>query len=115
MFPLYGKPEMGEADHSEWAEVRVPAFWLGVVVKRADYVIEETGEAVRGKTFRSMNLFRLDEAGGVLEESEEWRKVELSLPEMLEEIYGRYHARRFPDAELTERFSGRAAGRWNWT
>ena len=96
-------PEMDEADHSEWAEVRVPAFRRGVVVKRPDYVIEETGEAVKGKSFRIVNLFRLDEAGFGSEESEGWRKVELSVPEMLDEVYDRYQERRFPDRELTER------------
>lgn len=96
-------PEMDEADRSEWAEVRIPAFRRGVVVKRPDYVIEETGEAVKGKSFRIVNLFRLDEAGFGSEESEGWRKVELSVPEMLAEIYDRYEERRFPDRELTSR------------
>lgn len=97
------RPEADEADHSEWAEIRLPAFKLGVVVKRPDYVIEETGDAVKGKMFRIVNLFRLDGTEGGEQETDGWQRVDLSLPDMLEEIYARYEHRRFPDAELTER------------
>ena len=45
-------PALDEGDHSEFAEVVIPALRCQVLVKRPDYVIEETGAAMQGRGFR---------------------------------------------------------------
>lgn len=98
-------PKLDEDDKSEWAEVRVPPLSLGVVAKRPDYSIPETGQVVRGDRFRLVNVFRIADgaaptdgfAGGP------WRKIELSTDEMLKRVYGRLKELRFPDPELADR------------
>lgn len=98
-------PELDEGDRSEWAEVRVPAFGLGVVVKRPDYRIEETGAEVRGKHFRIAEVFRLDGGRAPTDglPGGPWKRLEFGAGEMLKRVRERLGELRFPDEVLTER------------
>ncbi|MBR6021861.1 MAG: hypothetical protein IK066_05520 [Kiritimatiellae bacterium] len=98
-------PDLDEGDQSEWAEVRVPAFRLGVVLKRPDYRIEETGAEVRGRHFRMTEVFRLEPGGAPTDglPGGPWTRVEFGAGEMLRRVRERIGELRFPDPVLTER------------
>ena len=98
-------PELDEGDESEWAEVRVPKFGLGVVAKRPDYRIEETGAEVRGEHFRIVNVFRMQGGRAPTDglKGGAWKKVQFGTGEMLRRVRERLGELRFPDPELTDR------------
>jgi hypothetical protein len=98
-------PHLDEGDNSEWIEVRVPQFALGVVAKKPDYRIEELGVEVRGKHFRIVNVFRLEGGRAPTDglQGGAWRKVRFGTGEVLRRVRERLGELRFPDAELTDR------------
>lgn len=98
-------PELDEGDQSEWAEIRVPAFGLGVVVKRPDYRIEETGAEVRGRHFRISEVFRLEGGRAPTDglPGGPWTRVEFGAGEMLKRVRERLGELRFPDEVLMDR------------
>lgn len=98
-------PELDEGDESQWIEVRVPRFALGVVAKKPDYRIEELGVEVRGKQFRIVNVFRIEDGRAPTDglQGGEWRKVRFGTGEVLRRVRERLGELRFPDAELTDR------------
>lgn len=51
-------PELDKGDRSEYAELIVPQFAVRVVLKKADYTIEETGSVVKGRGFRMVQVGR---------------------------------------------------------
>lgn len=51
-------PELDKGDRSEYVELTVPQFAARVVLKKADYTIEETGSAVKGRGFRIVQVGR---------------------------------------------------------
>ena len=99
------EPERDEGDLSEWAEVRLPAFGLGAVLKRPDYRIEETGTEVRGRQFRMFEVYRIENGRSPTDglPGGPWTRVEFGTGEMLRRVRERNAELRFPDPELTDR------------
>ena len=62
-------PALDPGDHSEFAEVVIPALRCQVLVKRPDYVIEETGAVVKGRGIRIYRVSREDAPAEVAEGS----------------------------------------------
>jgi hypothetical protein len=53
-------PELDAGDKSEFAEITIPLLRCQVLVKKPDYVIEETGTTVKGRGFRVYRVARED-------------------------------------------------------
>ena len=96
-------PALDEGDGSEWAEVRMPQFGLGVKLKRPDYAIEELGVEVRSEHFRIVNVCRLDPAEALPSASDGWVRVEDGLQDVLDDIHEAMRHVEFPGPALSER------------
>jgi len=98
-------PAMDEGDRSEWAEVRVPGIKLGVVLKRPDYRIEETGAEIRGRQFRMVEVFRIEGGRAPTDglPGGPWTRREFGTGEMIQHLWERNAELRFPGDELSER------------
>jgi hypothetical protein len=99
------RPEVkaDEGDRSEWADIRIPQFNLGVHVKRPDYAIEENGTEIRSRNFRIVNVYRLEPADCEFPEEEGWRTVECDLQRLMDDLRTSPARGTFPDAALVER------------
>lgn len=92
-----------EGDDSEWADIRIPQFNLGVHVKRPDYAIEELGVEVRSPHFRIVHVYRLEPEDLVVPPEENWREVQADLASLLATIRQTALETRYPNPALTER------------
>ena len=96
-------PALDEGDASEWAEVRMPQFGLGVKLKRPDYAIEELDVEVRSGHFRIVNVYRLDGGEAAACEADGWVRVEDGMQDVLDDIHASMRRVQFPDPALTDR------------
>lgn len=91
--------ELDEGDHSEIDSICLPLMGIEVRVKKADYVIEDTGVAVKSKGFRIVNVQREDmpeepPPGTVV--------VETGYDQMRDYLVRTRLQAEFPDADMRE-------------
>ena len=92
-----------DGDDSEWADIRIPQFNLGVHVKRPDYAIEELGVEVRSPHFRIVHVYRLEPEDLAAPPDANWREVKADLASRLATIRQTALETRYPNPALTER------------
>lgn len=93
-------PALDPGDHSEFAEVMIPALRCQVLVKRPDYVIEETGAVVKGRGFRIYRVSRDDAPAKAPEGS---AVIPVGVQDLRAYLFRTRSQAEFPDAALVQR------------
>ena len=91
---------MDADDRSEWAEIVLPRPGVRLVVKKADYRIEELGTEVKSRTFR---VARVEREGVPKGAPREARAVEVEVSAMREYLFRTRSQHDYPDAALLKR------------
>ena len=93
-------PALDEGDRSKFAEVVIPALRCQVLVKRPDYVIEETGVAVKSRGFR---IYRVSRDDAPAEAPEGSMVIPADLTDLRFYLFRTRSQREFPDPALVQR------------
>ena len=93
-------PELDAGDRSEFAEVVIPALRCQVLVKRPDYVIEETGSAVKGRGFKIYRVAREDAPAEIPEGTQ---VIKAGLDDLRAYLFETRSKVEFPEPALFER------------
>ncbi len=93
-------PALDADDKSQFAQILLPLPGITVQLKKADYVIEETGTAVKSNGFKITAVSR-----GLVPASLPVGYVELKLPmaKLKEHLFATRHQQDFPSEALIER------------
>lgn len=93
-------PELDAGDRSAFAEVVIPALRCRVSVKQPDYVIEETGAAVKARGFRIYRVAREEAAADAPEGAHVLR---FELADLRDYLFATRSKAEFPEPALVQR------------
>jgi hypothetical protein len=95
--PLH--PQLDEGDASQFCEVLFPRVHLRIVLKRADYLVEELGQRVRNDSFKVHSVGRYDSPPAARNAYAIFR---FDLGELSDYLFRTRNERAFPDEQLRE-------------
>ncbi len=93
-------PELDPGDHSAFAEILLPQLNMRVVVKKADYAVEEMGVDVKGSQYKITRITR----GNVPDRKPSvYQVVQADMKQMREYLFRTRNQQDFPDEQMIER------------
>jgi hypothetical protein len=96
--PLH--PQLDDGDASKFCEVLFPRVHLRVVLKQADYLVEELGQRVRNDSFKVHSVGRYESLPAARNACAVFR---FDRGELLDYLFRTRNDRAFPDEQLRER------------
>ena len=95
------QPELDAGDRSAFAEIEIPLLHCRVLVKKPDYVIEETGAKVQGRGFRIYRVSREEASASAAPAGAE--TVAVSMAELWDYLFRTRSQAEFPEEALVDR------------
>ncbi len=102
-------PDLDAGDRSAFAEITIPLLRCQVLVKKPDYVIEETGMAVKAGGFRIYRVAREDAPDTAPEDAV---TVRVAMADLWEYLFRTRGQAEFPEASLVDRLRTALAGQF---
>jgi hypothetical protein len=102
--PLH--PQLDAGDNSRFCEVLFPRVHLRIVLKQADYLVEELGQRVRNESFK---VHSVDDYSSLPAARSAYTVFRFDRGELSDYLFRTRNDRTFPDEELLQRL--RAAAR----
>jgi hypothetical protein len=93
-------PELDKGDNSLFGEVLLPVLGVSVLVKKADYEIEELGLKVKSDKFKIVRVSRIDPPSNP---EKAYVPVVISGPELRQYLFNKRGEVSFPDDKLVAR------------
>lgn len=93
-------PTLDPGDASEFAEISMPLLRMKVVVKRSDYIIEETGDQVRSEGYRIIRVEKTEPSVTAVPDAVQ---VVTDVADLREYLFRTRAQVEFPDERLSER------------
>ncbi len=93
-------PRLDRDDQSQFHEVLFPRVKMRVVLKKADYLVEELGERVRNDSFK---VFSVGRFSSLPASRSEYTVFRFDRDELSDHLFRTRSERVFPDEELRER------------
>ncbi len=92
-------PKLDAGDRSRLAEISVPQVGIQMIAKKADYTIEETGDAIRSNGYKIIDVRH---EGAKMQRAEDAAVVELDAHEMIDFIFKTRGEHDFPSPDLIQ-------------